>query len=297
MQERMTLREFAKIVFQLSKIKITGAVAFTTITGYVLAKDAFDWGFISVTVGIFLMACGSSVINHLQEYRTDSAMERTRKRPLPSGRISRFNAMIIAFVEIVAGMIVLNFLVNTEALLLGITALIWYNAIYTPMKRVTPHAVIPGSVIGAIPPLVGWVASGASLMDVRAWSMALFFFIWQVPHFYLLGLKYGPQYERAGFPSLTQRYSNKNLRILILLWVISTTFAALSLYYFDVVKSTVSVILLCLSSVWIIVIFLLPAVKKSMLFRPFRYFMRINYYVLFVILVLNFDHIFTKFLF
>ena len=284
MHEKVTLKEFIKIVLQLSKVKITGAVAFTTITGYVLARDAFDWGFISVTVGIFFMACGSSVINHLQEYRTDSAMERTRKRPLPSGRISRFNARLIAFFEIVAGMLVLNYLVNAEALLLGIIALIWYNAIYTPLKRVTPHAVIPGSVIGAIPPLVGWVASGESLLDVRAWSMALFFFIWQVPHFYLLGLKYGPQYEKAGFPSLTRRYSNRSLRMLILLWVISTAFAALSMYYFDVVKSTISIVLLCISSVWIIVLFLKPALKESMLFRPFRYFMRINYYVLFVIL-------------
>ena len=194
-------------------------------------------------------------------------------------------------------MLILNYLVNFEALVLGILALIWYNLIYTPLKRVTPHAVIPGSVIGAIPPLVGWVASGEPLFEVRAWSLALFFFVWQVPHFYLLVLKYGPQYERAGFPSLTKRYTNKNMRMLILLWVISTTFAALSLYYFDVVRSTSSVILLCVSSVWIIVIFTIPVIKESVTFRPFRYFMRINYYVLFVILVLNFDHIFIKFLF
>ena len=82
--ESLTLREFIKIVLKLSKVRITVAVAFTTITGYVLGKGAFDLGFLAVTLGIFLLACGSSVINHLQEYRTDSIMDRTSKRPLPS---------------------------------------------------------------------------------------------------------------------------------------------------------------------------------------------------------------------
>ncbi len=297
MKDKLSLKEYTRIVFKLSKVRITIAVSVTTLTGYVLGKNGFDWGFLPVTAGIFMLACGSSVINHLQEYRTDSIMARTNRRPLPTGQISRTHAAMIAMIEILAGILILYFYVNLAALGLGLLALIWYNGIYTPMKRLTPHAVIPGSFIGAIPPLAGWVASGASLFEVRAWSMALFFFVWQVPHFYLLVLKYGPQYEQAGFPTLTKIHSNRNLRILILLWVFFTTFAALSLYQFNVVRSTISVLLLGLSSVWVVVVFLIPALRESVNFKPFQYFMRFNYYVLFVILVLNFDHLLTKLLF
>ncbi len=206
------------------------------------------------------------------------------------------HAKLIALAEIAGGVVILSEAVNIEALILGLLALVWYNGVYTPMKKMTPHAVIPGSLIGAIPPLAGWAGSGASLADPRAWAMALFFFIWQVPHFYLLVLKYGPQYEQAGFPALTHRLSKKALRRLILVWVICTALAALSLYQFGVIRSVVSVSLLFLSSMWVITLFAIPALNESINFRPIRYFMRFNYYVLFVILVLNADHLFTHLL-
>ncbi len=246
MKKSLAIKEYVRIVLKLSKVRITIAVGLTTMTGYVLGKGTFDWGFAAVTAGIFLLACGSSVINQVQEYRTDSLMERTSRRPLPSGKISRLHALMIALIEITGGILVLYFYVNAEALFLGLLALVWYNLIYTPMKKVTAHAVIPGSFIGAIPPLAGWVASGASLFDAGAWSVALFFFVWQVPHFYLLALKFGPQYQRAGFPTLTARYSDKYLRILILFWVMFTTLTALSLYWFDTIKSLIGIILLCI---------------------------------------------------
>jgi protoheme IX farnesyltransferase len=281
---------FASTVLILSKVKITIAVAFTTITGYVLGKGAFDAGFVWVTLGIFLLACGSSVLNHVQEFRTDSVMERTQNRPLPQKQISTKQALLIAIVEIFAGSVILYIGSNLTALLLGLLALVWYNFIYTPLKKVTPHAVIPGSVIGSIPPMVGWVAAGASLADTRVWVMAVFFFVWQVPHFYLLVLKYGKQYQAAGFPALTNSMQEKSIRFLIFIWVLTTAIAALSLFYFRVVVAFQSMVLLTVSSIWLIVVFLIPLLKPEREFKPFRYFMRINYYVLFVILVLNFDH-------
>ena len=87
---------FAKTVLELSKVKITIAVSFTTFTGYVVAKHNIDTGVIAPIIGIFLLACGASAINHVQEYSTDAKMERTKKRPIPSGRISRKNALLVA---------------------------------------------------------------------------------------------------------------------------------------------------------------------------------------------------------
>lgn len=284
-----SLKDSILAVLQLSKVKITVAVSFTTITGYVLARGKFDTGFIPVTLGIFMLACGASVLNHIQERKTDALMQRTQNRPLPSGKIRLTGAYMIFLTEVLSGSAILFFAVNNYALILGWLALVWYNLIYTYLKRVTPHAVIPGSVIGAIPPLVGWVAAGGLLIDPRAWSLALFFFMWQVPHFYLLVMKYGDQYESAGLPVLTGRYNNKMIRMIIFLWIVATGFAALLLYYFELVYSLSGLLIVLTASIWIIITFLLSLIRKQSIFNPFRYFMRVNYYVLLVILILLLD--------
>lgn len=280
----------------LSKVKITVAVSFTIITGYVLANGGFDAGFIPVTLGIFLLACGSSVINHLQELRIDSRMPRTNKRPLPSGDVKPVFAFLLAGIEIATGSYILLYFVNISSFVLGWIAIVWYNLVYTNLKKVTAHAVIPGSLIGAIPPLAGWVASGASLNDVRAWAMALFFFVWQVPHFYLLVVKYGQQYEKAGLPALTSYYNSFFLKMMIFLWIVTTSFSALLLYYFHVVRSVTAGISIAIASLGLIIVFLLPLIQRDKEFPPFKYFMRINYYVLIIIIILNLDHIFLGYI-
>ena len=215
------LKNKISIALKLSKVKITIAVAFTTITGYVLGKGYYDTGFIGVTIGIFLLACGSSVLNQLQEKSIDAIMDRTHNRPLPTGAINSKKALGLALFEIVIGSLIIFLTANFQLLILGWLALFWYNLVYTPLKSITPHAVIPGSVIGAIPPLIGWIAAGGSLSDFRAWVVAVFFFVWQVPHFYLLVLKYGTQYEKAGLPALTSRHNHKVIRYLIFIWILT----------------------------------------------------------------------------
>jgi len=283
-----------RLVLVLSKVKITVAVSLTIITGYVLANGSFDAGFIPVTIGIFLLACGSSVINHLQELSIDSRMPRTSKRPLPSRDVKPLFAFILAGVEIAVGSFILFYWVNLSAFVLGWIAIVWYNLVYTNLKKVTAHAVIPGSLIGAIPPLAGWVASGASLNDVRAWSMALFFFVWQVPHFYLLVIRYGHQYEKAGLPALTSYYNSFLLKMMIFLWIVTTSFSALLLYYFHVVRSTTAGISIAIASLALIILFFVPLINKMHDFHPFKYFMRINYYVLMIIVLMNLDHVFLR---
>lgn len=289
-------REYIRIILQLSKVKITVAVSLTTITGYVLGRGYLDTGFIGVTIGIFLLACGASVMNHIQESGTDARMQRTRNRPIPSGSITRFGAFILFITETLAGAVILYMTSGAEALLLGLLAMAWYNGVYTYLKRLTAHAVIPGSVIGAIPPLVGWVTSGAGLMDPRAWTIALFFFVWQVPHFYLLVMKYGTQYEEAGFPSLTGKYDHGRIRLLIFLWILTTALASLLLYFFSVIHSRISVIIILIASLWLIAVFIKPLIKKKEEFLPIKYFLRINFYVLIVIVILNLDFLFTAYL-
>jgi len=278
-----------KTLLELTKIKITFAVMLTTITGYVLAAKSFSVEMLPTVIGLFILACGSAILNQYQEHLLDSMMERTRQRPIPSGKISPLNALLLAVAFAAVGSMMIFFNSGIVATALGLLALIWYNAIYTPLKKITPFAVIPGSVIGALPPLVGWVAGGGSLADPRALIMAFFFFIWQVPHFWLLMLKYGEQYEDAGFPSLRRFYSEKHIRWVTFLWTLSTAITALMLPLFDVVSSAITAVGIFALSTWLILSFLKLLKFETVLFKPIKYFMKINFYVLLIIILLTID--------
>ncbi len=278
-----------KLFLELSKVKITFAVALTTITGYLLAGGSFDKGLILPTIGIFLLACGSSAINHFQEKDRDAKMERTRNRPIPSGRISPLGALLFAFVLTVSGSAILYISSGMLGMQLGLLALIWYNIIYTPLKKRTAFAVVPGAVIGSIPPLVGWVAAGGTLTDPRALFMAFFFFIWQVPHFWLLMLKYGEEYTAAGFPSITKIYDARQIKKITFIWILATAVSALMLPAFNVVESWVVIAGLFISSIWLVGQFLRLLSLRDLTFSPIKYFMKINYFVLAVIIFLSLD--------
>jgi len=273
----------------LAKVKITFAVSLTTITGYVLASGKFDSGLILPTLGIFLLACGSSALNHYQEKDRDAQMDRTKDRPIPSGRISESAALLFALLLSLAGSLLVYYGSGFLALQLALLALIWYNFIYTPLKKKTAFAVVPGSVIGALPPLVGWVSGGGSLADPRALIIAFFFFIWQVPHFWLLLLKYGKEYEKAGYPSLTSIYSEKQIRFTTFIWTMATGVTALMLPAFGVVNTLFFSIATLLASAWLMVMFFRLLRVKDDSFNPGYYFMKINYFVLFIIIFLSVD--------
>jgi heme o synthase len=282
-------KSFFHILVELGKVRITFAVALTTITGYVLAAERFDIGLILPTIGIFILACGSSALNHYQERDKDARMERTKNRPIPSRRIKAKSVLIFSIVMITAGSGLIYFGSGFLAMQLGILALIWYNAIYTPLKKRTAFAVVPGSVIGAIPPMVGWVAGGGRLDDPRAMIIAFFFFIWQVPHFWLLLLKFGKEYEQAGFPSITSIYNDRQIKNTTFIWTMATAVAALMLPVFGIINSSVIGVGLLVAVIWLVVIFsklLQPGDEK---FNARYYFMKINYFVLFMIVFLSVD--------
>jgi protoheme IX farnesyltransferase len=273
-------------ILELSKVRITVAVAFTTITGYILAAGSYDTGFIFPTLGIFLLACGSSVINHLQEHHSDAYMERTRNRPIPSRKATPFQALVLAAAETIAGSLILFFSGGALALILGLLAMVWYNGIYTNLKRVTPHAVIPGSVIGSIPPLVGWVSAGGNLVSREAAMLALFYFVWQVPHFYLLAVKYGPEYEEAGMPAITSRWSPSTMRRNIFIWIVITALTAFVMAFTPLTISRLGSWLIVAAGITLVAFFIPMLQEKEEPFPVFRYFMRINYFVLTVTILL-----------
>ena len=138
------------------------------------------------------------------------------------------------------------------ALGLGLFAVAWYNGFYTHLKRKTALAAVPGALIGAVPPALGWVCGKGDLFDSRIWAIAFFFFIWQVPHFWLLFLDFAEDYERAGLPSLKGIFSTGQLRRIVFLWILSTGVSSLSIPLFGFVNSYPALLLLLLGSFWII---------------------------------------------
>jgi protoheme IX farnesyltransferase len=226
------MRERLGIILELSKVRIALLSTLSTVTGYILAAHGLSFGAILPFCGVFLLACGAAVLNQYQERDIDARMNRTRSRPIPSGRISAGGALGIAAAMIASGTACL--LGAPLAALLGLLTVAWYNGVYTGLKRVTAFAAIPGGVVGAIPPVIGWVSGGGSVLDPRILAVAFFFFVWQVPHFWLLLMRIGPDYERAGLPSLTAVFSRRQLARVTFVWMITTGVACLLMLSFGV---------------------------------------------------------------
>ncbi|GET28544.1 protoheme IX farnesyltransferase [Prolixibacter sp. SD074] len=283
------LKDFFSILLELNKTRITFVVALTTLAGYVLANKHIDSNVVLPMLGIFVLACGSAALNHYQDRDKDALMERTRNRPLPSGRISERNVLLISAIEILAGTWIIYIGSNLEAVILGFMAFIWYNGIYTPLKRVTAFAVIPGSVIGAIPPAVGWVAGGGALLDIRLLVLTVFFFISQVPHFWLLMLKYGKEYEVAGFPSITSVLTPEQIKRAIFIWTVATAIIGALIVFSGLVITAFFKVMVFFAAAWLIALFSKLLRKAYFDFNPFRYFMSINYFVLALIIAMIID--------
>ncbi len=218
-----SILDWIKLVAELGKLSICVMVTLTTAAGFLLYGGHVSFDLLLLTVGTLLLAMGASALNQLQEQTFDAAMHRTRARPLPSGRVSRPAAAAIALGLSGVGLSLLASVQEQPLLLatLGLINLIWYNGVYTYLKRLTPFAVVPGAVIGALPPLMGWVAAGGPLLHPLAGVLAGFFFIWQIPHFWLLVLRHGHDYARAGLPTLRKRMSEEQLRRLTFIWIVA----------------------------------------------------------------------------
>lgn len=221
------MNKFIKIVLELIKYKVSIAVTFTAITGYLVFTGTFDIHVIYLALSIFILAGGSSALNECQENKYDALMDRTKNRPIPTGKISILQAWIVSSIFTISGLVLLYFIFDEITALLGLINLVWYNIIYTNLKRVSSFAVVPGSMVGAIPVLMGWTAAGGYVFHPTIVFIAFFIFIWQVPHFWLLMLKYGKQYEEAGFKTINQALHPQNLRLVIYAWVIATSFSSI----------------------------------------------------------------------
>jgi protoheme IX farnesyltransferase len=273
----MMLREKARICLCLCKARISLFSSLSAAMGFFLVADPTWEMFPALFAGVFLLSCGACALNQYQERSVDARMARTSRRPIPSGRIRPGQALGWALLFILSGEGLLLFTGNNAVPLLGAAAVCWYNVLYTGLKKVSAFAVVPGALVGCLPPVMGWAAGSGTLSDPRLAALAFFFFMWQVPHFWLHVLTYGKEYAEAGLPSLTDVFSSAQLERLAFQWVSATAVSALLLGLSGLLQSPFAKAGLAAASLWLVAggIFLMlrHEATHTMLFRRANTFM------------------------
>ncbi len=194
---------------EICKPRISFFVLISVAAGFLLGGDGeFQiWTLANALLGIALVAAGSSAVNQYYERDTDAQMDRTVSRPIPSGRLAAGEVLALGIVSGIVGCVYLAAFVNPLTATLAAATYLAYTLIYTPLKRVTSLNTAVGAVPGALPPVLGWTASGGSL-DFNAFMMFAILFLWQFPHFMAIAWLYRDDYRRAGLrmiPAIDRR--------------------------------------------------------------------------------------------
>jgi protoheme IX farnesyltransferase len=283
------------ILSELTKFRITALVSFTTGLGYILSTSTISFTLFYVIAGIFLLAGASSCLNHWQESKTDALMDRTKYRPIPSGRIEANTALLISAGLLISGSLLLLLTTNFLTFAVGIFTFLWYNGVYTPLKRKSAFAIIPGALVGALPPVAGWTAGGGNLFDTGILAIAAYFFIWQIPHFWLLLMLYGSDYEKGGFPTLMGIFSNEQIKRITFMWLVGNVMVAMMIPLFVYLNYSISLFLLAAASIWMLWVsmkFYRSAAERKDIRNTF---IAINFYTLILITILSIDKLIKVF--
>jgi protoheme IX farnesyltransferase len=193
---------------ELTKPRITGFILMSTAIGFICGAHYAGVSILSLWVpmihaliGTGLIASGTAALNQWYERVADAKMNRTKQRPIPSGRITSTHALWFATLLSIAGFAELWLSVNRLTALLGLFTLVMYLFVYTPLKQRSPISTTIGAIPGAMPPLIGFAAAAGTL-GVGAWVLYAILFLWQFPHFYAIAWMYREDYARAGIRML-----------------------------------------------------------------------------------------------
>ena len=207
---------------RLTRSHLSFLVAFSALAGYLFHPARPDGATaLLLCSGVWLLSAGASALNQAQEKQIDARMSRTCTRPLVTGVLSLPGGLTIAALLITGGLAALYATGDRTVFSLGLVAVAWYNGVYTLLKKITPFAVLPGALCGALPPVMGWVLAGGSIIDYPIMMLAAIVVLWQVPHFWLLALAYPEDARRSGLPNLFSCIRPEQLRRLSVIWIIA----------------------------------------------------------------------------
>ena len=286
--KRNNIKESISILVRLTRIRLSLMVSISAMTGYFLTGSSSSWALVLMFFGVFLLAAGTTVLNQVQESRYDALMKRTIRRPIPAGEISRLSASLVAALLIVSGTVLLR-MNGWLPMVLGLSNIVFYNLIYTPLKTRSWLAIVPGAFVGAVPPLIGWTSAGFNIFHPNAIFIATFVFLWQVPHFWLLMIKYGKEYESAGFSSISKMLNEHQIKLVVFVWgVITSLFLMLFPLFGFTLKPVLLVLLVAMNFLFISLFYRFLFMERSpQTIR--KAFILINTYamVVFLCLVVN----------
>lgn len=276
---------------RLGKFSISIPVALTGFLGYFLFSPVFTLATLFTIAGILLLSMGSSTVNQIQERHTDARMPRTAQRPIPAGIIPLTHAVVFATVMAILGAALLMLTGHPLAAAIGLFTLAWYNLVYTPLKRITAFAVLPGALIGALPPIIGWTAAGGSPFQLEIIFVAFFLFVGQMPHYWLLMIKVGSEFQDAGLPVITSLFDPGQIRNLSFIWIAATGVVVMMLPATPIIRHrSVSIILIASSVLFLVRMFRL-IYRGEILDHWKMAFITVNLFYLLIILMLIADRI------
>ncbi len=286
-----TEQSLLKAYLSLSKAPLSAAVGLPGLLVYLLVKQEFSAALGIALVGIFLLALGVSALNQYQERHLDAQMPRTQNRPLVTGKIKEKEALLFIAMLLLSAILSLYTVLGWVGVGISVLVILLYNALYTPLKKLTPYAVFPGALLGIIPPVICWLVAGESILEPSFIALAWFYFIWQIPHFWLLVLIYHRDYAQAKLPTMVSVFGVEAFARVTYVWILLTIISALMVVPFFMPKSTLILGIILTHSLfllWKSVILLKPSTWIERLTCK-RIFMQLNLYTLAIVLLLVID--------
>ncbi len=242
---------------EITKAGLAVSVVFSSLVGYLLGfsdEHPFNWlTLFLLAIGGYFMVGASNVFNQVIEKDLDAKMDRTKNRPLPSGRVSSQNALLLGFALTLAGLIILYF-INPKTAMFGAISIFMYVSMYTPLKTLTPLSVFVGAFPGAIPFMLGWVAATGNF-GIEAGTLFLIQFFWQFPHFWAIGWFLFDDYEKAGFFMLPTGKRDAKTAVQIILytfWLIVASVLPVFGFTGSLTLSIVGAVVVILLGLWML---------------------------------------------
>ena len=273
----------------LTKFVLSFAVSLSALFAYIMAKGEIGTNMYIATFAVLLVAMGVSTLNQFQEYKEDALMERTKHRPIASGKWSPRTAVVIAAILILSSLALIYDLLGYIGVDLFLFSFLWYNFFYTPLKKKSALAVVPGAILGVIPPAIGWLAAGGSLGEPEFFALGLFYFVWQIPHFWLLVMLHYGDYAGAGYPTAMRLFGKMSLQRLTYYWLMLTLMTGYFMVTVFQPASTVIIGILITTAILAFISSLQLLTKDFDLKRARKVFWQINLAFLGTVILISID--------
>ncbi|MBQ0735178.1 heme o synthase [Aquimarina celericrescens] len=211
---------------EITKMRLALSVVFSSVAGYLLGVEVVSFStLLLLAIGGYFMVGASNAFNQIIERDLDKLMDRTKNRPVPSGRMSVNTAFAIATLFTIAGISVL-YTINPKTAMFGAISIFIYVSLYTPLKTKTPLSVFVGAIPGAIPFMLGWVAA-TNDFGIEPGTLFMIQFFWQFPHFWAIGWFLYEDYKKGGFFMLPTGKRDQGTAVQIILYTVWTVVTSL----------------------------------------------------------------------